>query len=175
MLEWPYIFINKIKNLQDSTALGLIWGTSSQSPCHGDSAVLGIPAPWRAFTCTNTCSSHSPARFSSFPQLSATSYPTFLFIKHQSQQDPLHLCLSLFWVWPKTPALASVSSLSFLALIVTWKAQIVSSCPQYLWSVGPFKNLEKGTGGGRTSVPSTSHQGTETMDLPRWAVLSSRG
>lgn len=82
--------------LQGWSAQRTAQGTSSQSPCLGDSAVLGVPAPWRACTCTNTCSNHSPPQFSSFPQLSATSHPTFLFIKHQSQQDPLHPCFSLF-------------------------------------------------------------------------------
>ena len=37
----------------------------------------GYPSPWRDFTCTNTCSSHSPPQSPSFPQFSATSYPTF--------------------------------------------------------------------------------------------------
>lgn len=45
--------------LQGWSAQRTVQGTSSQSPCLGDSAVLGVPAPWRACACTNTCSNHS--------------------------------------------------------------------------------------------------------------------
>lgn len=81
--------------LQGWSAQRTVQGTSSQSPCLGDSAVLGVPAPWRAYACTTpvlTIANHSSLSPNSQPHLTPRSF----FIKHQSQQDPLHPCFSLF-------------------------------------------------------------------------------
>lgn len=114
---------------QDWAAQRTVWGTSSQSPCRGDSAVLGIPAPGElSLALTPVLATAQHGSLFPFPQLSATSYPTSSSNTSPSK-TPLHLCLSLVLESdPKHQPLASVSSLSFLALIVTWKAEIVSSC-----------------------------------------------
>lgn len=87
----------------------------------------GCPCPLESLCLHNTCSNHSQPQFS-FPQLSATSHPTFLFYQTPVPARPPSSMLFLILSLIQNPSPGFCEQFAFLALIVTWKAEIMSSC-----------------------------------------------